>query len=95
MPPVRRGASVQMRRAWLSLLPGDADLVRTASEPLLRPYGEVRERVPVGACVALIVAVRCGAPTGGDTVWTKSESCGGRMSFQTPDRERGGEDPSP
>lgn len=43
MPPVRRGASVRMRRAWLSLPPGDADLVRTESAPLLRPYGEVRD----------------------------------------------------
>ncbi|MBJ7000107.1 hypothetical protein JG491_08465 [Streptomyces sp. CRPSP2-6A1] len=35
--------SVRMRRASLTLPPGDADLVRTELEPLLRPYGEVRD----------------------------------------------------
>ncbi|MET7286443.1 hypothetical protein [Streptomyces sp. NPDC005573] len=35
--------SVPMRRASLTLPPGDADLVRTELEPLLRPYGEVRD----------------------------------------------------
>ncbi|MEV5550630.1 hypothetical protein AB0L35_31590 [Streptomyces sp. NPDC052309] len=32
--------SVRMRRASLALPPGDADLVRTRLEPLLRPYDE-------------------------------------------------------
>ncbi|GHE94389.1 hypothetical protein E5082_22035 [Streptomyces griseoluteus] len=32
--------SVRMRRAWLTLPPVDADLVRAEVEPLLRPYGE-------------------------------------------------------
>ncbi|MDT0468368.1 hypothetical protein [Streptomyces gibsoniae] len=35
--------SVRMRRASLTLPPGDADLVRTELEPQLRPYGEVRD----------------------------------------------------
>lgn len=35
--------SVRMRRASLTLPPGDADLVRTELKPLLRPYGEVRD----------------------------------------------------
>ncbi|WP_272932978.1 hypothetical protein [Streptomyces sp. M2CJ-2] len=32
-----------MRRASLALPPGDADLVRTELEPLLRPYDEVAD----------------------------------------------------
>jgi hypothetical protein len=32
--------SLRMRRALLTLLSADADLVRTVLEPLLRPYGE-------------------------------------------------------
>lgn len=35
--------SVRMRRASLTLPPGDADLVRTELEPLLVPYGEAAE----------------------------------------------------
>ncbi|GAA3477777.1 hypothetical protein [Streptomyces yanii] len=35
--------SVRMRGASLTLPPGDADLVRTELEPLLRPYGELRD----------------------------------------------------
>ncbi|MFJ8698278.1 hypothetical protein [Streptomyces ardesiacus] len=35
--------SVRMRRASLTLPPTDAELVRTELEPLLRPYGEMRE----------------------------------------------------
>ncbi|WP_351232220.1 hypothetical protein [Streptomyces sp. NPDC002133] len=35
--------SVRMRRASLTLPPGDAELVHTELEPLLRPYGEVRD----------------------------------------------------
>ncbi|MCX4427203.1 hypothetical protein [Streptomyces mirabilis] len=35
--------SVRMRRASLTLPPGDADLVRTELEPLLLPYGEAAE----------------------------------------------------
>ncbi|MEU1447748.1 hypothetical protein [Streptomyces mirabilis] len=35
--------SVRMRRASLTLPPGDADVVRTDLEPLLRPYGEAVE----------------------------------------------------
>ncbi|MET8531511.1 hypothetical protein ABZV67_05990 [Streptomyces sp. NPDC005065] len=34
---------VHMRRALLTLPPADAELVRTELEPLLRPYGEMRE----------------------------------------------------
>ncbi|MBL3669716.1 hypothetical protein JL475_27790 [Streptomyces sp. M2CJ-2] len=35
--------SVRMRRASLELPPGDADLVRTELDPLLRPYNEVAD----------------------------------------------------
>lgn len=35
--------SVRMRRASLTLPPGEAGLVRTELEPLLGPYGEVRD----------------------------------------------------
>ncbi|MGJ3561745.1 hypothetical protein ACR6C2_39990 [Streptomyces sp. INA 01156] len=35
--------SVRMRRASLALPPGDADLVRTELEPLLRPYDEAAD----------------------------------------------------
>ncbi|MCX5346638.1 hypothetical protein OG901_02315 [Streptomyces mirabilis] len=35
--------SVRVRRASLTLPPGDADVVRTDLEPLLRPYGEAVE----------------------------------------------------
>ncbi|MFE1750125.1 hypothetical protein ACFW88_06190 [Streptomyces anandii] len=36
--------SVRMRRASLTLPPADAEVVRTELEPLLRSYGEMRER---------------------------------------------------
>lgn len=44
--------SVRMRRASLTLPPGDADLVRTELEPLLRPYDEAVEEYRWGSVSA-------------------------------------------
>ena len=44
--------SVHMRRASLTLPPGDADLVRTELEPLLRPYNEAVEEYRWGSVSA-------------------------------------------
>ena len=41
-----------MRRASLTLPPGDADLVRTELEPLLRPYNEAVEEYRWGSVSA-------------------------------------------
>lgn len=35
-----------MRRAWLTLTPGDADLLRTELDPLLRPHDEIAALTP-------------------------------------------------